>query len=200
MKQPSGMQRGVTMIEVLVALLVLSIGLLGVAATVAKSSRFTAGAWAQSAVANSLSDMAERIRSSPNAASADFNLTDDYATQRSDIEAGNVVIAKDCDTNVCTPAESAAFHIATLRLDADRSLPGAAAWVQPVSSAASGASATSFEVAVMWFDKSNVDGAGAANAALVCGGGETGIDQRRCCPAAASPAAGVRCTRTVLVP
>jgi type IV pilus assembly protein PilV len=193
-------QRGVTMIEVLVALLVLSIGLLGVAATVAKSSRFAIGAWAQSAVASSLSDMSERVRSSPNAANANFTFTDAYGTQRTDIEAGSVTLAKNCDTTACTPAESAAFHTVRWRQEVDRTLPGAAVWIRPLSSAATESKATSFELAVLWFDKSNVDSAGAASPALVCGGAETGIDQRRCCPAAATPADGVRCTRLVLVP
>jgi len=200
MKKFSRPQGGVTMIEVLVALLVLSIGLLGVAATVAKSNRFAAGAWAQSAVASSLSDIAERLRSSPNAANANFTLNDAYATQRADIDAGNVVVATNCDATACTPTESAAFHITTWRQEIDRTMPGAAGWVLPLSSAVTESRATSFELAVMWFDKSNTDGSGAANAALECTGAEAGIDQRRCCPVAANAAAGVRCTRMVLVP
>ena len=200
MKHTACLQRGVSMIEVLVALLVLSIGLLGVAATVAKSSRFAAGAWAQSAVVNSLSDIAERLRSSPNSSNANFTLTANYAMQRADIDAGTVVVVTDCETVACIPAQAAAFHIATWRQEIERTLPGAAGWISPLSSAATESRATSFELAVMWFDKSNTDGSGTANAALVCTGAETGIEQRRCCPVATNAAAGVRCTRMVLVP
>lgn len=193
-------QRGVTMIEVLIAVLVLSIGLLGVAATMAKSSRFAAGAWAQSAVANDVADIAERLRSTPNATNANFTLNSSYATQRSEIDGGSVTISRDCETTACTPAQTAAFHLTQWRLNLDRTLPGAAGWVNPLSSATSDARATSFEVVVMWLDKSNLDSSGALASALVCSGSETGVAQRRCCPANASPAAGVRCTRTVLVP
>lgn len=193
-------QRGVTMIEVLIALLVLSVGLLGVAITIAKSSRFSAGAWAQSAVASNLSDMAERLRSSPNAANANFTLTDSYADQRTALDGGTVVVVKDCDAVACTPAETGAFHVTQWRLSLNQTLPGAAGWLRPLSSATNEARATSFEMAVMWFDKSNTDSSGAPAAPQVCAGTETGVAQRQCCPAAANAAAGVRCTRTVLVP
>jgi type IV pilus assembly protein PilV len=197
-RQPS--QRGVTMIEVMIAVLVLSIGLLGVAATLAKSARFSMGAWAQSAVANGMSDMAERMRSSPNALVTGFQLDDDYATQRAAIDAGTVVADKDCDATACTPAESAQFHLANWRLGLANNMPGAAGWVNPLSSASASSSATSYEVVVMWFDKTNVDEDSVLNPALVCAGTETGIDARRCCPAAADAPDGVRCTRMVLVP
>ena len=197
---PRARQSGVTLIEVMVAVLVLSIGLLGVAATLAKSARFSMGAWAQSAVANGLSDVAERMRSTPNAVAADFTLTDDYATQRSALVAGTVAATKDCDTTACTATETSQFHLANWQLGLDRSMPGAAGWISPLSSAATESRATSYEVAVLWFDKTNVADDDTLNAALVCTGTETGIDQRRCCPAAAAPPDGVRCTRMVLVP
>lgn len=193
-------QRGVTMIEVMIAILVLSIGLLGVAATLAKGARFALGAWSQASVATGLSDMAERLRASPNAVVANFSLEDDYATQRAAIDAGEVTSAKDCDSEACTPEEAAGFHLTTWRLALDRSLPGAAGWVRPLSSAATEPKATAFELVVMWFDKSNLDSDDVLNAAAVCAGSETGLDQRRCCPAEADAADGVRCTRMVLVP
>jgi hypothetical protein len=144
--------------------------------------------------------MAERLRTSPNAVNANFTLTTNYPDQRSAMTAGTVAPSKDCDSTTCTPAETAAFHIADWRLALDRSLPGSAGWIKPLSSSATGSSATSFEIAVMWFDKSNLSTSGSAAAALACTGSETGPDQRRCCPAAASAAAGVRCTRMILVP
>jgi len=193
-------QHGVTMIEVMIAVLVLSIGLLGVAATLAKSARFSMGAWTQSAVANGMSDMAERMRSSPNAAVAGFQLDDDYAAQRAELDAGTVAADTDCDSTACTPAQSAQFHLANWRLGLARNMPGAAGWVTPLSSSSTSAGATSYEVAVLWFDKTNVDADGALNPALVCTGSEAGIDARRCCPAAADAPDGVRCTRMVLVP
>jgi type IV pilus assembly protein PilV len=193
-------QSGVTLIEVMVAVLVLSIGLLGVAATLAKSARFSMGAWAQSAVANGLSDVAERMRSTPNAPAASFTLVETYANQRSALGAGTVAAAKDCNTTACTPAETSQFHLANWQLGLDRSMPGAAGWVSPLSSAATESKATSYEVAVLWFDKSNIASDDTLNAALVCTGTEAGIDQRRCCPAAAAAPDGVRCTRMVLVP
>jgi type IV pilus assembly protein PilV len=193
-------RRGVTMIEVLVAVLVLSIGLLGVAGTLARNARMAQGASAQTGVASGVADMAERLRTSPTATNANFTLTATYATQRSALLAGTVAPGRDCNTLSCTAAQSANFHIANWQLALDRSLPGAAGWVRPLSSASTSANATAFEVAVLWFDKTNVDGNGALVAALSCTGDETGVDQRRCCPSAAAAADGVRCTRLVVVP
>jgi hypothetical protein len=109
------------------------------------------------------------------------------------------VAAIDCDSTACTAAETAQFHIANWQLALNRTLPGAAGWISPVSTAPA-ESATAFELVVMWFDKSNIGSDNQPNAAEVCTSATAGLDQRRCCPAAADAADGVRCTRMVLVP
>ena len=58
---------GSTLIEVLVAMLVLSIGLLGVAGLAAASLRYSQGGWARASVASGLSDLADRVRTNPGA-------------------------------------------------------------------------------------------------------------------------------------
>lgn len=200
MRPHSARQRGVTLVEALVALVVLSIGLFGVAGLLLKTSRYAQGAWAQAAVADGVDDLAERLRSTPSADAAAFTLDASYADQRSDIDGGSVTVAKDCDAEACTAAETAAFHLARWRLSLDRALPGGAGWVRPLSTAATSAQATSFDVAVMWFDKSMVDADGNLVSSAVCTGAETGIDARRCCPPDADAPAGVRCAHAVLVP
>ena len=62
--------KGFTMIEVLIALLVLSIGLLGLAALQANGLRSNFGAYARSQAVILANDMTDRIRANPTAAGA----------------------------------------------------------------------------------------------------------------------------------
>ena len=94
------MQSGLTLIETLVALVVLSVGLLGIAALQVQgmSAGLTAGY--RSHAANLAADMAERIRSNP------FGL-DAYAGTGSD----NGCAATAGDSLDCTPQQMAAHDL-----------------------------------------------------------------------------------------
>ena len=54
-------QAGTTLLEVLVAMLVLSIGLLGIAGLSAASLRYSQGGWARASISSGLSDLADRV-------------------------------------------------------------------------------------------------------------------------------------------
>lgn len=194
-------EAGSTLIEALVAMLVLSIGLLGIAGLASASLRYSQGSWARAAVASGLSDLADRVRANPSASETDyrFNATS-YEEQREDLEGGEVVIAVDCLADPCTPAQLAAFHLSDWRLALNRSMPGAAAWV-------SGQRSTGYLATVMWYDKNFVKDDGVTpeesptcevDAAGVIT--DTGIAARVCCPAAADVIDGVRCTNMSVIP
>ncbi|MFM9915485.1 MAG: type IV pilus modification protein PilV, partial [Rhizobacter sp.] len=123
-------QLGSTLIEALVAMLVLSVGLLGIAGLASASLRYSQGAWARAAVASGLSDLADRVRSNPTASITDyrFNATS-YANQRIAFDDGDLAIALDCLTNVCTPTQLATYQLTDWRNTVNRSMPGAAVWV-----------------------------------------------------------------------
>ena len=188
--------RGATMIEVLVAILILSIGMLGIAGLQVASMKYSQGGWARAAVASGLSDFADRIRANPGSAIAAYVVPGDYATQRTALLANTVVAAKDCEARnaVCTPAELADFHLVQWRLLIDASMPDSAALV-------TGDRAAGYITTVMWFDKAFLkkDGVSLDNSAA-CVAGATGTAARNCCPAAANAPAGVRCTNMVVLP
>ena len=188
---------GSSLIEVLVAILVLSIGLLGVAGLAAASLRYSQGGWARASVASGLSDLADRVRTNPGAGVTAYVFdTTTYADQRTALEGGQVTIDTDCmaDGTACGATELAAFHMAEWRLAMNRNMPGSAVWV-------SGQRDEGYQATVMWFDKSFVLSDGTTlDTSATCTAAMTGIAARQCCPADAAVSAGVRCTNMTIVP
>lgn len=74
-------QRGLTLIEVLVAVLVIAIGLLGFAGLQATSLRYNHGAYTSTQATTLAMDIADRMRANPNAArDGDYDLDFDDGT------------------------------------------------------------------------------------------------------------------------
>jgi type IV pilus assembly protein PilV len=188
-------QAGSTLIEALVALLVLSIGLLGIAGLVAASMRYSQGGWARAAVSSSLSDLADRIRTNPSATITAYVFnTSPYAAQRSAFDGGQVKIATDCLNTICAASDLANFQLTEWRLALNGGMPGAAAWV-------SGQRDQGYTATVMWFDKAFVKSDGVTlDTSATCTAAMTGVAARQCCPAEAQVIAGVRCTNMTIVP
>ena len=198
---------GSSLIEVLVAMLVLSIGLLGVAGLAAASLRYSQGGWARASVASGLSDLADRVRTNPGADSTAyvFDKTKTvtkpatkytYADQRTDLESGQVTISTDCMAagTACDAIKLAAFHMAEWRLAMNRNMPGSAVWV-------SGQRDEGYQATLMWFDKSFVQSDGTTlDTSATCTAAMTGVAARQCCPADAEVVAGVRCTNMTVLP
>ena len=188
---------GSSLIEVLVAILVLSIGLLGVAGLAAASLRYSQGGWARASVASGLSDLADRVRTNPGADTTAYVFnTSNYADQRTALESGQVTITTDCmaEGTACDATELAAFHMAEWRLAMDRNMPGSAVWV-------SGQRDEGYQATLMWFDKSFVQSDGTTlDTSATCTAAMTGAAARQCCPADAAVIAGVRCTNMTIVP
>jgi type IV pilus assembly protein PilV len=198
---------GSSLIEVLVAILVLSIGLLGVAGLAAASLRYSQGGWARASVASGLSDLADRVRTNPGAdiTAYVFDSTKTvtkpatkytYADQRTDLESGQVALDVDCmaEDTACTATELAAFHMTEWRLAMNSSMPGSAVWV-------SGQRDEGYQATIMWFDKSFVQSDGTTlDTSATCTAAMTGVAARQCCPADAEVIAGVRCTNMAVLP
>lgn len=191
---PLTAQRGATLLEVLVAILVLSIGLLGIAGLTSASVRYSQGGWARATVASALSDLADRVRSNPSASATAFvAATDTYATQQGASYGATVT---DCLASSCTDANVlAAYQLEDWRMAVKRSLPSSAIWV-------SGSRSTGYQATVMWFDKSFLQSDGKTlDSTPACTGTEAAkIAERSCCPASAAAPAGVRCTNMTIVP
>lgn len=94
---------GFSLMEVLIALVVLAVGILGVASLQGNSLRSTYGAHLRTQANTLAQDMIERLR-----ANRDYALAngDNYRIAVSDSASGSV---KDCSTQTCSAAELAAF-------------------------------------------------------------------------------------------
>jgi type IV pilus assembly protein PilV len=203
-------QAGMTLIEVLVSMLLLAIGMLGIAGLQAATSRYNINTAARSEISVLLSDFADKVRANPDAAGNNFvtgfvstpeyALDDDWDTQKADA----LNISKNCLTTVCTSSERATYDMLSWRTKVRASAPQGASWV-------TGNRSDGFNVTLMWFDKeftnkrlTTNDGTTSNDVALnksnTCDGTETGLLKQNCCPAEAKVPDGVRCTTLSFIP
>ncbi len=198
------LSRGVTLVEMMVAVLVLSIGLLGIAGLQAATGKYKINTWARSSASMLLSDFSERVRVNADAAGTSFAeegvvkaslylLSDNWNTQQSD----TLTISKNCETSVCTTAERATYDLMIWRQRVRAGLPQGAGWIE-------GNRRDGFNVTMMWFDKNQVDDPNADTPVLVappiCTGAEAGMAQQSCCPEDAAVPDGARCIRFSFIP
>lgn len=199
-----------TLIEVLVSMLLLAIGMLGIAGLQAATSKYNINTTARSEIAVLLSDFADKVRANPDAAGNNFvtgftsapeyAISSDWDTQYAD----PLSITKDCLTTVCTSSERATYDMLSWRTKVRASAPQGASWV-------TGNRSDGFNVTLMWLDKEFTDkrkttnDGTTANAvkldkSLTCTGLETGLLKQNCCPKDAKVPDGVRCTTLSFIP
>lgn len=96
-------QKGLTLLEILIALVVLSVGLLGIAGMQATGLRNNHAAYTKTQATALAMDMADRIRANPKGAAKDADSYTGFDTTG--------VIPEDpkCIDDGCTPAQMAAF-------------------------------------------------------------------------------------------
>lgn len=197
-------QRGAGLIEALVAILVLSIGLLGMVGMQTASIKYEQTGWVRSALSSNISSLADRIRANASADADAYTFSRTYAAERASIEATplpNTYLtpAKDCNTAVCTIAELAAYDLQIWRSDLDQQLPGAVGFVVPTG--VRGVDLR-FGVTVAWFNKDHLDGTNLRQP-TICTAATTGIAARNCCPASVGTAAalaGIQCVNVEIIP
>ena len=95
-------QRGDTMIEVLVTIIILAVGVLGAAALQVTTLKNLSSSHSASAAAIVADDFSERMRANPTAA-----LADDY------VHAAGLEVFPNCETGTCTMTELADYDIGT---------------------------------------------------------------------------------------
>src|SRR6218665_4116587 len=116
---PRQCTHGVTLVEVMVAIVVLSIGLLGIAGLQAATLKYKINTWARSSASILLSDLSERARINPDSAgkrSADtgadtapkYVIGDAWAAQQL---AAMDPLTPNCKTEPCTPLPPATHDL-----------------------------------------------------------------------------------------
>ena len=128
-------QRGMTLIESLVALVVLALGVLGLIGFQLQTLRDTRDSVGRSRAIVSIQDIAERMRINPNAAAG--NYTSGFGA----VAAPNT----DCTVAACSVVQLAAFDLWRWKLNVAAALPGGQAAIAPSAS-----DARQFSVMVGW--------------------------------------------------
>jgi type IV pilus assembly protein PilV len=107
-------QRGFTLLEVLVAIVVFSVGLLGIAGLQVAGMRYTHGSQLRSLATMQAENMADNMRANRVAvADGHYNVTDAMPT----------TYPKDCGVENCAPEELALFDLATWNSAASEGKP-----------------------------------------------------------------------------
>jgi type IV pilus assembly protein PilV len=184
-------QQGATLIEALVSILVLSLGLLGMAGLQLNALSFQKSSWATHRIAELTSDIGERIRAnSLGDQNGRYTYQNTYAVARD-----AVLAATGCRAQAsadCTFGQIANDDLAEWLAKSQRLLPGGAVRLE-------GNGSLGYTITAMYIDKDFVDAAGLAQASAVCNAATAGIAWRNCCPAAAAVPVGVRCYRSNIV-
>lgn len=118
-------QRGAGLIEVLVAVLVLAIGLLGLAGLQTQSLRFNNEAYFRTQASLLVMDMADRMRTNMEQVREQVST---YTIEKTDTVP---VTVRSCQTNSCSASQLAEFDFQQWRQRVDQVLPGAIVEVKP---------------------------------------------------------------------
>jgi type IV pilus assembly protein PilV len=188
-------QTGAALIEALVAILILSIGVLGMVGMQSASIRYEQNSWARAAVSSLVGDISDRIRANPGSANDAYVYSATYANERDAINTNSSYfsVGTECLTTTCTPAQLATYDVARWRENLNKLVPGSVGIV-------TGTRDSAYNVTVAWFDKSWVSGAGALETATTCTAALVQAAARNCCPAALGTVAGMRCVNFAVVP
>lgn len=208
-------QAGSTLIEVLIAILIFGLGMLGMLGLLAATAKYQNNNLARSGISLSVENLGERIRNNIPAANGVVSLdpvtnapltgvgylyTSTFAVEAAKKLSSFWPPALDCMTTVCDPVQREAYDMLAWRAQLKQSLPDG-------SGVVSGNVATGFNATVMWFDKTAVQGDDAqftdtAQANQVCDGTEVpnSAASRFCCPAGVSAPDGARCYNAKIIP
>lgn len=184
-------QRGATLIEALVSLVVMSFGLLGIAGLQISALSFQKSAWATHRVSEITSEFAERVRANAKAVDSDYQYAAAYATGKA-----ATLTKQNCRTSgTCTATQLAADDLADLLTKAQTLLPEGSIQVR-------GTLTDGLVVTSMYKDKDFVNTDSALQTSPTCQTSTTGIEWRNCCPAEAAvpEGQGIRCRRFTIIP
>jgi type IV pilus assembly protein PilV len=187
-------QRGLTLIEVLVSMLVMALGLLGMAALQTTTLRYQMGSAERASIGVLLADFSERVRANVGASASgpsDNYLRSGTGFNWTKISGALTTTGPDCEaaTVVCSPDQKALQ-------DMDQWLAAVRAQLPKGGAIVSGSAGSGLAVTLAWFDK---DFSGKPEQ---CGSDTTGFAKQTCCPTSlgTSNTSGVRCANFTVTP
>lgn len=180
--------KGSTLIEVLVAMLLLAFTMLGIAGLVGATTRYQLGVEGRSKITLIYNDLTNRVRTNWTQAAAYTYNTASWSAQQAAIPAR----AKDCGIESCTTVERATDDLWVLRDTVRKALPQGSLLID--GNAANGLTTT-----FLWFDKDALSPTATDSTVLkqsaTCAASMTSVQRYSCCPAIADVGStpGVRC-------
>jgi len=186
---------GSTLIEVLVAILLLSFTLLGVAGLLGATTRYQLGVEGRSKITLLYNDLTNRVRSNPTQAAAYLYAAASWATQQAAIPtrvkncSGMAATASAAAAlPACTAAERAADDLWVTRDAVRTAIPQGSLLI-------SGGGANGYTTTFLWFDKDSLTDASTLKQSTECAASMSSVQLHSCCPAVAdvSSTPGVRC-------
>ena len=141
--------RGFTLIEVMIAMLVMSLGLLGIAATLVTAMHSATSNYLKQQAVQTTYDMADRMRSNFKAASTP-NSSNPYIVALTPPAAGTP--SPDCSATTCTPANMAAYDVWQWQTALKNDLPGGLGSISVVPDPATNTRAQ-VTITVQWSDQ-----------------------------------------------
>lgn len=194
-------QRGITLIETMIAILILAFGMLGLAGMQAATTKFRLGSEIRTALTELSGDIADRMRVNMNKLpgyafgnEANYTITKDYPTQVA--STATFSLTKNCASATCDGDQLAKYDLELWQKSVKDKLPSGASFI-------SGDTKDGFVITMMWFDKSflktdgsTLDKTETCDAPLTY----TQMRSQRCCPAAVKAPDGVRCTNFTVMP
>jgi type IV pilus assembly protein PilV len=184
-------QAGVTLIEVLVSILLMSIALLGLASMQANAVASQISSSTRANVADLVTDITDRLRANlPNvpgysaATPTTFTYTQTWTIQNSGTIAAP---SKDCILVTCSSTDRADYDLLTWQSKVRKSLPQGSILI-------SGDINAGMDVSLIWFDKEYKSGtSNDLRTSDTCTAADVVSQRQVCCPAVASVPVGVRC-------
>ncbi len=191
-RKPPVQQQGLTLMEVLVAMLVMAFGLLGIAALQTTTLKYQLGSTQRSHIAMLLGDYAERVRANLAQAPGEVNASPYLLEAESWADMSSSALPS--PTAQCTGTDAASrarCDMAQWRTSVRQLLPGGVAVV-------SGSASQGIQVTFAWRDKDFDD------QLPECSADDTGMDAQFCCPAELEipdvDGGGVRCANYMVMP
>lgn len=111
-------QRGISLIESMVAIVVMALGILGILGVQMRTLTDTSTTVRRAQAIRLIEDLSERMKVSPNALLTIKSYESGYSKKAGDMT------ASDCGSATCTPVEQAAYDLKQWKTTVEQSLPG----------------------------------------------------------------------------
>lgn len=174
-------QRGITLIESLVAVVIAALGILGILGVQMRTLTDTQTSVRRAQAIHLIEDLSERMKVSPNALLGINDYASGYAQKGSDLT------VTDCGTGTCTPAQQAKYDLKQWKTTVEQTLPGGQASVFLAPGETADANRRQLGVIIAWRenerDGTKTDDIDASKFRGADGVFTAGTDNTNACPA-----------------